>query len=42
MQHPDFSPLEIEDLLETLEDHKCLNKNGLKLRKEFWGTFIKE
>lgn len=33
---------EIEDILEYLEDTKCLSAKGKAFRTKFWESFIKE
>lgn len=40
--YPNISPLDLENILETLADWDCLNDRGKTLRHKFWEVFIKE
>ena len=40
--HNYVSPHDLEEILETLEDTKCLNKKGKEFRHRFWQLFIEE
>jgi len=37
-----ISPLDLEEILETLEDCGYLNKEGKEFRTELWKLFVKE
>lgn len=37
-----ISPLELDDLLETLADQGFLSDKGLEFKMKFWEMFIKE
>lgn len=40
--YPNISPVDLENILETLTDWDCLNDRGKTLRHRFWEVFIKE
>ena len=40
--YPALSPIQIDDILETLRTWDCLNENGKKLQNDFWEKWIKE
>jgi len=37
-----ISPLDLEEILETLEDCGYLNKEGKEFRTELWKLFVKD